>query len=117
MKYLLATIVSLFAITSHASGKLSAQVGAVDNDGGRLQYQLGLGVYEKITKRSALNMWSGFGTQSLVEKEDVTWVKTKAQVDMYFGKWTVAPGIELAYVHPYDEARSMGFIKVDYKLW
>lgn len=108
--------------SAHATGKLSLQNNFPDG-GNEYRPTIGLMVYEKLTKDSALNMWTGYGQQFLAESQDVDWLVAKAQVDVYVKGFTVAPGIQYKYLVSGDESLSptkdniTAFVRLDYKLW
>jgi hypothetical protein len=115
-KALVFALFMFVASSAKASGKMSYQ--AHTNDQGvTVGHMIGLAVYERMNKRMAFNSWTGWGSQPLDTTDDVMWVQTKNQIDFNFAKFTVSPGIRLAYVKPYDDMLVGGYVKFDYTLW
>lgn len=112
---LLVLFTPLACSQAFASGKISLQNNFPD--GGKAYRPLvGFSVYEPVTKYAALNFWTGFGQQFVEEREDVNWLVTKGQVDIFAGKFTIAPGVQFKKASGVEHD-VMGFVRIDYKLW
>ena len=100
-----------------ASGKLTLQNNFFEG-GKEYRPMMGLNIYEPIGDGSlAFNSWTGYGTQPFDIHPDVDWFTTKNQVDFYFQRLTVSPGIQYSFVLPWEEDRTWLYLKLDYKLW
>ena len=104
------------AFSAEASLKLSAQANMYDG-AEKTRPAVGLSYYQPMFKTVALNSFVGYGDEPFEVKDDALWFVSKAQLDFYFGKWTVSPGITYKHIEPYDQSRSYGFVKADYKLF
>lgn len=116
MKLILSILTILTLTQAHATGKLSLQ-NNVYNSGQTYRPALGFSMYEPFFKRFASNTFLGYGNMPLEAKSDVNWFVAKTQLDIYVGKWTIAPGVQAKYIAPYKETELMEFVKIDMRLW
>jgi hypothetical protein len=111
----LATI--LFSASVFATGKLTLQNNLYDG-GKTYRPMVGFGIYQPLFKWAAVNLWSGYGVMPLEATDDTQWLVAKGHVDMYFGKWTIAPGVQVKKLLSGDrEEVANAYLKVEYKLW
>ena len=115
MKFFLSIVLLCFSITANASLKLTSQVNAYDQ-GKNTRPSAGLSWYQPLMKGVAFNSYAGVGDEPFEVKDDALWFVGKAQVDVYMGRWTIAPGILYKHIEPYDQSRTYGYLRVDYKL-
>lgn len=116
--YILATIlvVVIFYIKSaSASGSIFGQANVYDQT--MVRPTVGLKIYEPINRHFAFNSFTGFGMVPYELSDDTTWLMTKNQMDYIRQEWTFSPGVELKYLLPYEDLRSVFFLKVERKLW
>lgn len=116
MKLFLSLCLIMFGSMASASLKVSTQVNAYE-EGHNPRPSAGLVYYQPVFKRLALNAYAGVGDEPFEMKDDVVWYVGKAQLDVYFGKWTVAPGYAYKHAEPYSESRHYGYLRVDYKIF
>lgn len=114
-------IVSLFLIFCSTSvqaldGKLTLQNNFYDG-GKHYRPLIGLGLYQKITKHTAINAWSGMSEEPFEHRNDAAWWVGKAQVDFYFGRFTISPGYQMRHLFRQGEDRDYMYVRVDYKLF
>ncbi len=117
-RLLISLLIATCASVGMASGKITLQNNFPDG-GKQWRPMVGLSVYETVYKQMGLNFWSGYGQQFEGDgQKDVNWWVTKAQVDFFVGKFTIAPGVQFrALTSPDYRNETVGFVKLDYKLW
>jgi len=100
-----------------ASGKFTFQNNLMA-DGKEYRPAFGLSVYEPMGKHFAVNMWTGYGRQFLVVRDDVSWWVSKAQLDVKYKRLVVSPGAQFKILPSEDYDKDyMVFVRVDYILW
>ncbi len=119
-KILILCLVMFSAHSVSASGKLVTQLNAWDG-GENVRPVFGLAVYQKLMSVGkttfAANTYAGVGQHPLDESPDVTWAVAKAQLDASHGRFVLSPGVQVNYAKPFNEARSLGFVRLSYQLW
>lgn len=117
MKYL-AIIICLFSSLSAQalSSKLTFQSNLYDQ-GAKYRPLVGIGIYQKLIQQSALNIWTGTGSEPFDERPDADWFIAKGQVDLYFGNWTIAPGYQYRHLFSDNLSREYFYLRIDYKLF
>jgi hypothetical protein len=117
---IIAAAILLSSASAMATGKLTVQVNSFEQ-GEAVRPMVGLTIYERLMQFKkytvAFNSFTGAGEQPREVSEDVQWYTTKNQLDVVRGRWTVSPGVQLYFIEPYSETRSVGFVKVAYQLW
>jgi hypothetical protein len=120
-KALFTICILLFGHECFASGKISLQNNFYTDSGGDVEYRpaLGLGIYEKLMKKAAVNSWVGVGSQFLETQSDVNWLVAKAQLDIYHRSLIVAPGVlyKRLLESGQDTDDVITYLKVDMVLW
>lgn len=116
MKKLL--LVLLFvSSTAFGSGKVSVQPNYWPHLN-KVTPVVGLAIYEHISKGSvAYNSWTGLGDQPVLGKENVLWMTTKQEIEIYMGDLTVTPGIQINYIPETNDVLKNVHVKVSAKLW
>lgn len=115
--------ISLFLITLllsanvFAAGKLTLQNNLYDG-GKTYRPMVGFGIYQPVFKWAAFNFWSGYGVMPLESSDDTQWLVAKSELDMYVGKWTIAPGVQIKKLLSNGrEEVTNAFVKLEYRLW
>ena len=112
---LLATVL-LYSCLSFGRGYLSVE-GRYFTNSQEIKPVVGFGIYEKFSKFTAFNSWSGFGQPDSLLYEDMTWYTTRNQVDFIFNKIVVSPGFQYNYVDTVNLEQKMIYLKVTTELW
>lgn len=102
------------ATSAQATLKLQTQGNFYEKD--LVKPQVGLSYYEKLWKFTAVNAYAGYGNIPEAELSDINWYVAKAQVDIYWGKFTIAPGYQYKAGHPGGDEVHHPYIRIDYKL-
>lgn len=125
MKYLLIALLTLCAFVgvqsnqAQASGKITLQNNFFD-EGREYRPTVGFQIYEKLTRGSAFNFWTGYGAQPLEAlnyDDNTNWYVAKGQLDLYFGRFTISPGVQYKKIIDDSFDDTHGFLKIDYKIW
>lgn len=118
MKLIMAALCAfILPLSSHAlDAKLTLQNNLYD-EGAKYRLLFGVGLYQKLIQQTALNIWTGTGSEPFDHRDDADWFIAKGQVDMYFGNLTIAPGYQYRQLLGENLTREYFYLRIDYKLF
>lgn len=114
MKKLLFFAVLLTGLTASADLKLTMQANGY-NEGYDVRPEFGIKHYLKPGKLLGIATWAGYGAMPIDEKLDYHYFGAKTEVQFYFKKVTVAPGVSLKYDKT-SELEKIPFVKLEWKV-
>jgi len=115
MKNIIAIALLLITTQSLADTKIQAQINMY-NDGIDPRPQVGLVNYYGINKLAGVSTWLGFGVKPTDFEHDFYYMGAKTELQFYFKKLTIAPGLSVKHETYYKEIEATPYLKIEYKI-